>query len=222
MDALPSIVVEPSTAADACVIWLHGLGADGHDFEPIVPELNLPAGHGIRFVFPHAPYLPVTINQGYVMRAWYDVLSMEIAARQDEAGIRRSAEQLEWIIEEQIASGIDARRIVLAGFSQGGAIVLHTALRYPHPLAGLMALSTYLPLEASLAAERSEANRHIPVFMGHGTRDPIVPHALGVQTRRVLKDLDYVVEWHEYAMEHSVCLEEIQDIGAWLRTVLAV
>jgi len=222
MAALQGIVIEPPAKADACVIWLHGLGADGHDFEPIVPELGLPAGHGIRFVFPHAPYLPVTINQGYEMRAWYDILSMEIAARHDEDGIRRSAQQLRGLIEQQCESGIDSKRIVLAGFSQGGAIVLYTALRYKHPLAGIMALSSYLPLEDSLALERDEANRDTPIFMGHGTRDPIVPYALGVQTRRVLKDLDYKVEWHEYAMEHSVCLEEITAIGLWLRKVLDV
>ena len=220
MDTLQAIVIEPNGEAGACVIWLHGLGADGHDFEPIVPELNLPAGHGIRFVFPHAPYMPVTINQGYVMRAWYDILSMDIAETQDEAGIRRSSEQLRALIEQQIQAGIDPKRIVLAGFSQGGAIALHTALRFEQPLAGLMALSTYLPLENQLAAERNDANKAIPIFMAHGTRDPIVPHALGVQTRRVLKDLDYAVEWHEYAMEHSVCLEEIGDIGRWLQARL--
>jgi phospholipase/carboxylesterase len=222
MESLQSIIIEPQGAADACVIWLHGLGADGHDFEPIVPELNLPAGHGIRFVFPHAPYMPVTINQGYVMRAWYDILSMEIAVRQDEAGIRRSSEQLRALIEEQIRGGIDSRRIVLVGFSQGGAIALHTALRFEQPLAGLMALSSYLPLEDQLAAERSEANSSIPIFMGHGSRDPIVPNALGVQTRRVLKDLDYAPEWHEYVMEHSVCLEEIGDIGHWIKKVFSL
>ena len=222
MDALQAIVIEPEGKASACVIWLHGLGADGHDFEAIVPELNLPEGHGVRFVFPHAPYMPVTINQGYVMRAWYDILSMEIAATQDEAGIRRSSDQLRALIQQQIQNGIDPGRIVLAGFSQGGAIALYTALRFEQPLAGLMALSTYLPLENQLAAERSEANRDISIFMAHGTRDPIVPHALGVQTRRVLKDLDYAVEWHEYAMEHSVCLEEIGDIGRWIKTVFSL
>ncbi|MBD3671510.1 MAG: alpha/beta fold hydrolase [Gammaproteobacteria bacterium] len=210
------IVIEPEGKATACVIWLHGLGADGHDFEPIVPELNLPSGHGIRFLFPHAPYMPVTINQGYVMRAWYDILSMEIAAEQDEAVIRQSASMLESLIEEQCAQGISPERIVLAGFSQGGAIALHTALRYEKRIAGILALSTYLPLVERFDSERSDANRETPVFIGHGTQDPIVPHSLGVQTRRVLKDLDYKVEWHEYPMAHSVCMEEIRDIGRWL------
>jgi phospholipase/carboxylesterase len=221
-ESLEAIVVEPAVTTDGCVIWLHGLGADGHDFEAIVPELHLPTGHGIRFIFPHAPYMPVTINQGYVMRAWYDVLSMEIAARQDEEGIRRSAEQVRELIEQQVRFGIAPERIVLAGFSQGGAIALHTALRYQESLAGLLALSTYLPLEGHLEAERSQANRQIPIFLGHGTRDPIVPHALGVQTRRVLKDLDYAVEWHDYAMEHSVCMEEINDISQWFKKVFSL
>ena len=215
-NTLEAIVVEPNTEARACVIWLHGLGADGHDFEAIVPELGLAAGHGIRFVFPHAPYLAVTINQGYEMRAWYDVLSMEIAARQDEAGIRRSAEQISALITQQQTMGIAAQHIVLAGFSQGGAIALHTGLRYPQTLAGIMALSTYLPLEDTLEREASEANRNTPVFIAHGTQDTIVPHRLGVQTRRVLKDLDYPLQWQEYQMEHSVCLQEIRDITAWL------
>lgn len=219
-EPLQSIVIEPDGAATACVIWLHGLGADGHDFEPIVPELNLPSGHGIRFVFPHAPYMPVTINQGYVMRAWYDILSMEIAAEQDEAGIRQSAQLLERLIGEQIEQGIAADRIVLAGFSQGGAIVLHTGLRYEKRLAGIMALSTYLPLAERFEAERSQANLDTTIFMGHGSDDPVVPHALGVQSRRILKDLDYAVEWHEYRMGHSVCMEEIIDISRWLQKVI--
>lgn len=219
-EKLESIIIEPDTEATACVIWLHGLGADGHDFEAIVPELGLPAGHGIRFIFPHAPFMPVTINQGYVMRAWYDILSMEIAATQDEAGIRRSAKQLETLVTEQRSQGIAAEKIVLAGFSQGGAVALHTGLRHAESLAGIMVLSSYLPLEDLLQTEASEANRHTPVLLAHGTQDPVVPYRLGVQTRRVLKDLDYKVQWQEYAMEHSVCLEEIKDISQWLRQCL--
>lgn len=215
-ERLETIVIEPEAEAKACVIWLHGLGADGHDFEAIVPELGLPSGHGIRFVFPHAPFMPVTINQGYVMRAWYDILSMEIAATQDEAGIRRSAEQIVALLEQQRSQGIAAERIVLAGFSQGGAIVLHTGLRYGEKLAGIMALSSYLPLEDKLEREAAEANRKTAVLLAHGNQDPIVPYRLGVQTRRVLKDLDYPVQWQEYAMEHSVCLEEIKEISNWL------
>ncbi|MDH5360213.1 MAG: alpha/beta hydrolase [Gammaproteobacteria bacterium] len=215
-EGLETIVIEPGTKATACVIWLHGLGADGHDFEAIVPELGLPAGNGVRFVFPHAPFMPVTINQGYVMRAWYDILSMEIAATQDEAGIRHSAQLLEALIDEQRRQGIAAEKIVLAGFSQGGAIALHTGLRHAEKLAGIMVLSSYLPLEDMLQGEATEANRNTPVLLAHGTQDPVVPYRLGVQTRRVLKDLDYPVQWHEYAMEHSVCLEEIKDISYWL------
>ena len=215
-EGLETIVIEPDTEATACVIWLHGLGADGHDFEAIVPELGLPAGHSIRFVFPHAPFMPVTINQGYVMRAWYDILSMEIAATQDEAGIRRSAVLLESLIDEQCRQGISADKIVLAGFSQGGAVVLHTGLRHAQRLAGIMVLSSYLPLEDLLQGEAAEANQQTPVFLAHGTQDPVVPHRLGVQTRRVLKDLDYPLQWQEYAMEHSVCMEEIKDIALWL------
>ncbi|MDH5185141.1 MAG: alpha/beta hydrolase [Gammaproteobacteria bacterium] len=215
-ESLEKIVIEPHTTATACVIWLHGLGADGHDFEAIVPELGLPTGHSIRFVFPHAPLMPVTINQGYVMRAWYDILSMEIAATQDEAGIRRSAEQISGLIQAQQSEGIAAERIVIAGFSQGGAIALHVGLRYEESLAGIMALSSYLPLEDKLEREATEANRKTPVLLAHGKQDPIVPYRLGIQTRRVLKDLDYTVSWQEYAMEHSVCVEEIKDIARWL------
>ena len=215
-EPLEKIVIEPQSEATACVIWLHGLGADGHDFEAIVPELGLQSEHGIRFIFPHAQHMPVTINQGYVMRAWYDIISMEIAATQDEAGIRRSAEQLIALIEEQRSQGIAAERIVLAGFSQGGVIALHTGLRYAKKLAGIMALSSYLALEDKLEGEAAEANRQTPVLLAHGSQDPIVPLRLGVQTRRVLKDLDYPLQWQEYAMEHSVCLEEIKDISGWL------
>lgn len=196
------------------VIWLHGLGADGHDFEPIVPELRL--GSAARFVFPHAPVRPVTINGGMAMRAWYDILSFERGAAEDAAGIRASAAAVTELIDAEIERGMPGERIVLAGFSQGGAIALQTALREPRKLGGVLALSTYLPLASTLAAERSSANSAIPIFMAHGTADNVVPLALGESSRRGLEALRYRVEWHAYPMAHSVCLEEIVEIGAWL------
>lgn len=217
---LERIIVEPGQPAEACVIWLHGLGADGYDFEPVVPELGLPGNHRIRFVFPHAPVMPVTINGGYRMRAWYDIVSPDLEREQDEAGTRASQQQLIELIEHQRAQGIAAERIVLAGFSQGGAIVLHTALRYPEALAGVMALSSYLPLAESVAEERHPANQGIPIFMAHGSEDPVVPHAAGLRSAEQLRTLGYTVEWRAYPMEHNVCLEEIAAIGQWLQRAL--
>ena len=206
---------------DACVIWLHGLGADGHDFEPIVPELRLDPGLSVRFIFPHAPMMPVTINQGFVMRAWYDIRTADIGAEPDEKGIRASADLISQMIDQQIADGIPAKRIVLAGFSQGGAIVLHAGLRYGHELGGIMALSTYLPLAATLDSERSEENKATSIFMAHGSADPVVPIDLANASRDVLTALSYDVEWHEYkAMPHSVSEQEIFHIAEWLETVL--
>ena len=203
--------------ADACVIWLHGLGADGNDFEPIVPELRLDPGLAIRFVFPHAPMMPVTINQGFVMRAWYDIRTADIGAEPDEKGIHASAELVNQMIAEQISSGIDSKRIVLAGFSQGGAIALQASLRYPTQLGGIMALSTYLPLAATLSAERSEANKNTGIFMAHGSIDPVIPVGLAHASRDVLGKLGYKVEWHEYeGMPHSVSEQEIAHIADWL------
>jgi phospholipase/carboxylesterase len=196
------------------VIWLHGLGADGHDFEPIVPELSL--GFAARFVFPHAPVRPVTINGGMAMRAWYDILGLDRRAPEDAVGIRTSAAAVTELIDSEIARGMPAERIVLAGFSQGGAIALQTALREPRKLGGVMALSTYLPLASTLAAERSAASAGLPIFMAHGTADDILPLALGESSRRALEALGFSVEWHAYAMAHSVCGEEIGAIGAWL------
>jgi phospholipase/carboxylesterase len=206
---------------DACVIWLHGLGADGHDFEPIVPELRLDPGLNIRFVFPHAPMMPVTINQGFVMRAWYDISSADIGAAPDEKGIRASAELVGELIDAQIESGIAPARIVLAGFSQGGAIVLQAGLRYPARLAGIMALSTYLPLAEALADEKSEDNQDIPIFMAHGSADPVIPVDLAYRSQKKLEQQGYTLEWHEYnGMAHSVSEQEIYHLAEWLERVI--
>ncbi|HEX9127320.1 MAG TPA: alpha/beta fold hydrolase, partial [Methylomirabilota bacterium] len=208
---------ETGASPRAAVIWLHGLGADGHDFEPIVPELGMPAALDVRFVFPHAPMQPVAINGGAVMRAWYDVTG---DGRQDAAGIRASQVRVEALIARERARGIPARSIVLAGFSQGGAIALQTGLRHPERLASILALSTYLPLPETLEQEASQANRDVPIFMAHGTQDPVIPLSWTMRSRDRLKALGYAVEWHEYPMPHSVCAEEIADISRWLRTVL--
>ncbi len=216
---LPALVIEPPLPATASVIWLHGLGADGHDFEPIVPELGL-GGAPIRFIFPHAPERPVTVNMGYVMRAWYDIRSPDLSQEQDEAGTRESEQQLRAWIAHEIERGIPAQRIILAGFSQGGAIVLHTGLRYPERLGGIMALSTYLPLADTVDDEQHAANTDLPIFMAHGQQDPIIPLALAEQSRMTLTTLGHSVEWHDYPMPHSVCREEISAIAEWLRQKL--
>ena len=216
-----AVVVETGPAPDACVIWLHGLGADGHDFEPVVAELNLPASLAVRFLFPHAPMMAVTINNGYVMRAWYDILAMDIGSAQDEAGIRRSQAAVEAMIRQQVDAGIRSERIVLAGFSQGGAIILQTGLRCDLPLAGLLALSTYLPLADSLEREQADANRHVPIFYGHGSQDPVVPLALADLSSTRLRQQGYALEWREYpGLQHGVNLDEIGDISRWLQRVL--
>jgi phospholipase/carboxylesterase len=218
--ALPeTIEVETAASPDAAVIWLHGLGADGHDFEPVVPELRLPEALRVRFVFPHAPLRPVTINMGMRMRAWYDILQLG-GGPEDSAGIRASQAATEALIARERARGIAPGRIVLAGFSQGGAIALQTALRHAERLAGLLALSTYLPLAGTLAAEASAANRDLPVFMAHGTYDDIIPIARARQSRAALEQLGFAVQWAEYAMPHSVCGEELADIAAWLVRIL--
>ena len=218
----PLIIETGSQPPDSCVIWLHGLGADGHDFEPIVPELRLDPGLNIRFIFPHAPMIPVTINQGFVMRAWYDIRENRIEAEQDEAGIRQSAQALVQLIEEQVESGIATERMVLAGFSQGGAIALFTALRYPRQLAGAMVLSSYMPLSQSLEAEKNEANSGMPIFLAHGSDDPVVPVELAYRTHSQLEQQGYTLNWHEYSgMAHSVSAQEIYDIAEWLQQTLA-
>ena len=211
---LDAIEITTGPKPRLAVLWLHGLGADGHDFEPIVPELGLSVP--VRFVFPHAPVRPVTINGGMAMRAWYDILGFDRRAREDAAGIRASAAAVTELVDHEIERGMSSDRIVLAGFSQGGAIALHTALREPRPLAGVLALSTYLPLAATLASERSAANARLPLFMAHGTDDGVLPLQLAETSRGALEALGYAVEWHAYPMAHSVCMEEIGAIGAWL------
>lgn len=217
---LDGVEMQTHARPDAAVIWLHGLGADGYDFVPIVKELEARGAPAARYVFPHAPKIPVTINGGYVMRAWYDILGTELVRREDEAGIRASAAAVERLIEREAARGIAAGRIVLAGFSQGGAITLHAGLRRAVPLAGLIALSTYLPLADAAERECTEASRAAPIFMAHGTADPIVPIARGAAARDRLRALGYQVEWHEYPMPHSVNEDEIEAVAAFLRRVL--
>ena len=211
---MDAIQVETGPDPKACVIWLHGLGADGHDFEPVVPELQLPKP--VRFVFPHAPVRPVTINNGMRMRAWYDIFQFG-GGPEDDAGLRASQKLLEELIRAQ---GMPAARIVLAGFSQGGAVVLQTALRHPERLAGVMALSCYLPIAGTLAAEKSAANQDLPIFMAHGLYDDIIPIGRARQSREHLAKLGYPVEWREYPMPHSVCAPEIADISGYLGKVL--
>ena len=219
-DLLDSLQVEAAPHPTAAVIWMHGLGADGHDFEPIVPELGLPARPAIRFVFPHAPLRPVTINQGHVMRAWYDIRALAGVRREDEAGVRQSAQQVEALIERERQRGIAPGRLVLAGFSQGGAMALHVGLRHRERLAGVLALSCYLPLAATLATEASAVNRDVPIFWAHGVHDPMIPLAMAEHGREQVAALGYPIEWHQYPMPHSVSAEEIADIARWLGRVL--
>jgi len=214
------VEIETGKNPTAAVIWMHGLGADGHDFEPIVPELVRPGERALRFVFPHAPVRPVTLNRGYPMRAWYDIISIERRAAQDEVGIRSSYGAIEKLIRRENERGIDSSRIVLAGFSQGGAMALYSGTRYPEKLAGLIGLSCYMLLETQFTAERAAANHSTPIFLGHGTQDQVVSPVLGEETHRLLEKEGYPVEWHEYPMPHSVCAQEVADIAAWLRRVL--
>ncbi len=200
------------------IIWLHGLGADGHDFEPIVPELDLPEKPAIRFIFPHAPKQSVTINAGMVMRAWYDISGLDFIGHEDQTGIRRSSEMVRRLIEHENTRGIPGNRIILAGFSQGGAIALHLGLRHTESLAGILALSTYLPLARYTASEVHEANRKTPIFMAHGNFDPVVPFMLGDTSHQQLQAMGYDVEWHTYPIPHSVSLDEIRDISTWLKS----
>jgi phospholipase/carboxylesterase len=216
-----AVVLAPQASPTGAVIWLHGLGADGFDFAPIVNEMRLPESCALRFVFPHAKMRPVTINNGFVMRAWYDITGFGPERTEDATGIRESAETVRQYIEREIAGGVPEHRILIAGFSQGGAIALQTALRHPQRLAGVLALSTYLPLRETLAREASPANRDTPILMCHGQRDPIVPVALGEASRDFLRSLGYPVQWRGYPMEHQVCMEEIVDIAGWLQETLA-
>lgn len=217
---LETIDIETSANPNAAVVWLHGLGADGNDFVPMVPELVRRGERAWRFVFPHAPARPVTINGGMRMRAWYDILGFERTTTEDEAGFRESDRAVRKLIEREIERGIPAHRIVLAGFSQGGAVSLYTAPRYPERLAGVVALSTYLPLAVRLAQDRLAANNGTPIFMAHGLLDPLVPFAWGVTSREALVALGFPVEWHQYPMPHSVCESEIADIRNFLFRVL--
>ncbi len=219
MRAEPLETIEIETAPDprASIIWMHGLGADGNDFAPLADEIALPLA--VRYIFPHAPMMPVSINGGYVMRAWYDISDAAIR-REDEDGVRASQQSVEVLLAREKSRGIAASRIVLAGFSQGGAIALQAGLRHGERLAGIMALSTYVPLADRLAAEANPANRGVPIFMAHGTADPMIAFARAQASRDLLQQQAYALEWHEYRMPHSVCPQEIADIGVWLRRVL--
>ena len=213
---LPCVEIEPAGPARASVIWLHGLGADGHDFEPIVPELRLPDALGVRFLLPHAPSIPVTINGGMRMPAWYDIRDLDLRTRHDPVGIARSQAQVEALIAREVERGIDPRRIALVGFSQGGAIALHTALRHPQRLACAIGLSTYLVLAETLAAEASSANRDLPILMVHGAHDPMVTHDRAVASRDRLVELGWNVDFRTYPMAHEVCLPEVRDVARML------
>ncbi|MFD0913526.1 alpha/beta hydrolase [Methylophilus luteus] len=214
---LENIVVNRQANASATVIWMHGLGADGHDFEPVVQMLNLPH---IRFILPHAPYLPVTLNNGYEMRAWYDIFGLQPDSPQDEAGIKAMQQTINTLIESEIAKGIASQRIVLAGFSQGGAMALYTATRFTQPLAGVLALSTYLPLKNKLVSEQHVANRQLPIWMAHGRSDSVITLSTAQAAREALQAAGYPLQWQEYDMPHSVCEQEIADIRRFLLQVL--
>ena len=217
-ESLESIEIETAPDPRASIIWMHGLGADGNDFAPLADEIELPVA--VRYIFPHAPMMPVSINGGYVMRAWYDISDAAIR-REDEAGVRASQQLVEDLLAREKSRGMAASRIVLAGFSQGGAIALQAGLRHGERLAGILALSTYLPLADKLATEANPANREVPIFMAHGTADPMIAFARAQASRDLLRQQAYSVEWHEYRMQHAVCPQEIADIGVWLRRVLA-
>jgi len=213
---LDSVINETGTDPQWAVLWLHGLGADGNDFAPIVPELLRPHWPAIRFVFPHAPVQPITINNGVPMRAWYDIVSMDFRSRADAAGVAASVQALDTLIDQQVAAGIPAERILLAGFSQGGAVILSAVLRRSRPIGGLIALSTYLPDPETAAAQRAPDGIRPPVFMAHGVQDPVIPQAIAAHTAQTLKDLGFPLEWHSYPMAHQACAEELEALGDWL------
>jgi phospholipase/carboxylesterase len=217
---LEAVYYNPKIKPKASVIWLHGLGADGHDFVPIVPQLQLPEELGVRFIFPHAPARPVSINAGMTMRAWFDIFGLTPGSKQDEAGIRKAEQLVTQLIKQENDLGIPSKKIVLAGFSQGGALALQCGLRYPERLAGIMGLSTVLALAEKLPQELSAANKDIPIFLAHGTQDMLVPLTLGEMMRQYLESMDYAVSWKTYPMAHSVCQEEIHDISNWLQKVI--
>lgn len=208
--------VNSTAKAYATVIWLHGLGADGYDFVDIVPQLNLP---NVRFVFPHAPVRPVSLNGGYPMRAWYDIYDLTNREREDEEGVRESAQQIDALIQQEITNGIPTEKIFLAGFSQGAAMALYCGLRYPKKLGGILALSGYLPIAKTLAAQASDANKNIPIFMAHGKQDQVVDVNFGERSRDVLEELNYKVDFNYYDMAHSLCVDEVKDIAKWLQTI---
>ncbi|TCV85337.1 alpha/beta hydrolase [Sulfurirhabdus autotrophica] len=219
-EVLPHLEITTGLSPSASIIWLHGLGADGHDFESIVGELSLPDDLSVRFILPHAPSMAVTINNGYVMPAWYDIFHPDLTTSEDEAGIRQTQKAIEKLIQRETDRGIFSERIILAGFSQGGAIALHTGLRYADRLAGILALSTYIPLQSTFANEASRTNGHLPIFMAHGSADTVIPITKAVASKNLLLENHYNVEWHEYAMAHSLCQEEVSDINDWLISVL--
>ena len=216
MPTLDAVEINPAGSARACIIWLHGLGADGHDFEPLIPQLGLVDTLGVRVVLPHAPCRAVTINGGMEMRAWYDIKATDFSRGEDSEGIQASEQQLRALIQREMERGIPAARIVLAGFSQGGAMVLHSGLRYPQALAGILALSSYLPLADTLETQAAAANRKVAIMMAHGTQDPVVPVMLALQSRDRLQQLGYDVNWHSYPMQHALCPEEISEVRDWL------
>ncbi len=220
MPSVETIEVETAAQPSASVIWMHGLGADGHDFEPLVPELVRPGERALRFIFPNAPVRPVTINGGYAMRAWYDIVGIDRHSAQDEKGIRASDALIRTLIRRENERGIASSRIVLAGFSQGGAMALYAGTRYPEKIAGIMGLSCYMLLATQFDKERTADNQQTPIFLGHGTQDPVVHPLLGEETRKLLETSGYSVEWHTYPMPHSVSAEEVADIATWLRRVL--
>lgn len=215
------VCVEPTGEAKACVIWLHGLGADGFDFQPVVPYLRLPEGRGVRFLFPHAEVMPVTVNGGMEMRAWYDILEMSIERKVDKASLLSSSQRIANLINEQIAAGIPANKIILVGFSQGGAVAYQTALTFPEPLAGLIALSTYMATEGEIETSRSVANKDLPIWVAHGTVDQVVPVQLGEQALVNLENMSYQPEWNAYPIGHEVAIEEIEALGRWVSKQLA-
>lgn len=218
---LPCVELEPEKAAQWSVIWMHGLGADGHDFAPVPPHLGIEQRHAVRFVFPHAPRIPVSINNGFVMPAWYDIRDGDLRTRHDEPGIAASAARITQLIQRENQRGIPSQRIFLAGFSQGGAMAVHVGLRHPQPIAGILALSTYLVCGDRLDAELESANRAVRCFVAHGLMDPMVPISRGQALRERLQKVGCEVEWHTYPMEHSVCEEELADIGSWFNRVMS-
>lgn len=219
---LDSVVIDSVKKTDAIIVWMHGLGADGYDFVDVIPYLELPKSHGIRFIFPHAPQMPVTLNGGMVMPSWYDIASLTLEGNQDEVGLKKSQQAISALIDKTITEGIQAERHLLIGFSQGGALALQTGLRFPQKVGGIAALSSYLPLHTLLKVQRHEANTQTPIFMAHGRFDPLLPYGVGKQSYSYLKELHYDVSWHEYDMAHEVCLPELKDLGRWIRNRLDI